>query len=1111
MNIARVSVSRPVLVSMRIAALILFGLVCATKLPLDLLPNISIPTVAVVTQWPNVSPEEMETEITRPVEEAVSTAPNMYSVTSSSVEGISTVRVQFNWGTDIGQAAVDTLQLVEKATSKFPTGDPTLQTPTVYKYDPSQLPIQIYAVTGINDPVKLRMVLDNEITPIVESAAGVASATDTGGSERAILVNVDPMKMRAENVSLTQIENRIMQENINLPAGIAKESNTEYTIRTLGWFTNPNQIAQIPIATVNGAPISIGDVAKVEDSHQEDRIYTRMNGKDAVGMIILKQSAANTVDTAKAVEQKIQTTVHQLYPELKFNLVYDQSQFIVDSVNDLKLSAVIGGSLAILILLIFLRNVRSTMVVAFSIPTSIISTFTLMYAFGFTLNTMSLGGLALATGLIVDDAVVVLENIFRHIERDGKRPMEAAVTGTMEIMSAVVSSTFTVIVVFIPLFLIKGQSGEMFAQFAIVVIFSLLVSLLDACTVVPMLASRLIKEGDQHSGEHVVDGLPQVQEAKPDAKPHGSLLDKIFYQCGLAFDTLDHNYRNGLNWAIRHRIQVIGIAVGVTLLSLLLAPQIGTEMMPTTDSGDFSMTIKMPPGTALSQTNTIMQQVEGIVEKDPDVQTSFSATGTNLSLSGNSTSLNPNVGAEMVKLKDSRKLSTVDNMAFLRKQTSKITGARVLYTQTDLVSTILTGGNTNVEVDIFGDDLGTLYSTAMDLLPKLSAIPGFEGVDVNWQDSLPELQWDVDREKALEFGVTFTDIANAINTESNGFQAGYYQENGYEYPIYVQEPEQYRKTEAELLETPITPSLPTTADTTDNNGGTMGSAASSGITGGDVLLMQVAKPDYTWGPSQVTRLNRMRYIAISGQPQNRSESDIEADITKVMNSSPLPHGYRWDWGLTQQRRADEFGGLGLSLFLAIGLIYILLASQFESFVHPLTVLASVPLSAIGVILALFITGRHFGLTAFIGLLMLVGIVVKNGILLVDYTNLLRSRGLDRTTAILQAAPTRLRPILMTASAAILGMMPQAIGLGKGSETNAPMATAVIGGLATSTFLTLFVVPIVYTLFDDLARKMRHSDMDLMPPTLVEPDIETGDHGDGDIEKLPARTSEETKR
>ena len=1077
MNIARLSVTRPVAVTMRIAALVLLGAVCATKLPLDLLPNVSMPIVSVNTSWPNVAPEEIETQVTRPIEEAVSAAPNMYQVSSSSTEGSSSVRVQFRWGTDVGQAAVDVLQLVERARQRFPT-DPTLQTPIVYKFDPSQLPIMIYGVSGEANAVKLRSTLDNEITPLLESADGVASAVVTGGTTRAIVVDVDPIKLRAYNLAITDVSKRIIAENVNEPAGIAKESATEFTIRSLGWFKNPAEIAKVPITSVNGQTITVGDVAKVSDASQEVRLFTRLNNNPAVGIIISKQSGANTVTTAKSVEEKIEQ-IKKLYPSLHFEMAYDQSEFIQNSVDDLKLNAIIGGCLAVLVLLFFLRNVRSTLVVALSIPTSIVSTFALLYVCGFTLNTMSLGGLALATGLIADDAVVVLESIFRHIEKHGKRPMEAAVSGSTEIMSAVVASTMTVIVVFIPMFLVKGQAGQMFAQFALVVIFSIAVSLLDATTVVPMLASRLVKEDELHRMDHPEDaGRPRTR------------TERVFDVFGRWLDNLDASYRNGLTWAIKHRIIVIGIAAAVTLFSFLLIPQIGTELMPATDSGDFQVRVKMPPGTALSTTDATMQRIEHTISSNPNVATSFAAAGTNLSLRGTSTTTQANVGAVMVKLKDSRKEGTLDVIADLRKKTAGIAGARVSINQTDIVSNIISGGNQNVEVDIFGSDLTTLYQQAQVVMDKMKKVPGLEGVDVNWQESSPEMQWEVDRDKALRFGVSFSDVADTLNTATNGDVSGYYQEDGFQYPIVVQMPESVRKTQSALEYMPITPSLtPQTSTITTPSMGAVTNTA-----GRDVLLMQVAHPVFRNGPSEITRINRQRYIAISGQPQGRSAGDIQADVEKQMATVKLPRGYYWDWGTTQKQRVDEFSGLGVAVLLAIGLIYILLAAQFESFVHPLTVLASVPLSAVGVILALFLTGRAFGLTAFIGLLMLVGIVVKNGILLVDYTNVLRSRGLDRTTAVLQAGPTRMRPILMTASAAILGMLPLAIGIGKGSETQAPMATAIIGGLMTSTFLTLFIVPIIYTLFDDLARKMRRSDRDLMPPVLVDPDIEVGDHG-----------------
>ena len=1050
MNLARGSVLRPVAVIMRIAALVLLGAVCLTKLPVDLLPNVSIPTVSIITQWPNVAPEEIESQVTRPIEEAVSAAPNVSTVQSTSNDGISTVRVQFAWGTDVGQAAIDVLQVVEKARQRFPT-DPTLQTPIVYKYDPSQLPILIYAVSGESDSVKLRTELDNEISPIIESANGVASAVVTGGNDRAILVNVDPAKLLAYHVSMAQVSQRIGQENQNDPAGIGLQSKTEYTIRALGWFTSPAQIAQVPLSSVNGRTITIGDVATVVDADQEPRLFTRLNGNPAAGLIVSKQSSANTIDTAKAVQVKLKD-VEKRYPGLHFELAYDQSQYIANSINDLKVNAALGGVLAVLILLFFLRNVRSTLVVALSIPISIISTFALLYVCGFTLNTMSLGGLALATGLIADDAVVVLENIYRHFDRDKMRPAEAAIAGANEIFSAVIASTITIIVVFLPLLLIKGQAGQMFTQFALVVIFSILVSLLDATTVVPMLASRLIKER-------------QPGDASLDAE--GGSSKGLFGVFGRWFGAMDHSYRRGLGWAIHHRIVVVSLALGITALSFLLIPQIGSELLPQTDSGNLQVNVKLPPGTALADTNRLMRQIEQLVLANPNVATVFSSAGSNLTLSGTSAALNGNQGALQVRLKDKRTESTQQIVQDLHQKLAQVPGGRVSVSAVDVVSRVLTGGDSNIEVDIYGPDLKTLSQLGAQATGKMKAVTGLSNVDVNWQDTSPEIQWQIDRELASQQGVTFQDVAGTINTATNGNTASYYQENGYQYAIVVEVAPDQRRTTSQLATLPVYPS------------------ANSATTHA-VLLEQVAHPIVASGPASITRQDRQRYIAVTGTPLGRSAGDLQGDVSKVMAGVKLPLGYYWDWGYSQKQQAQEFSGMGLAIGLAIGLIYMLLAAQFESFVHPLTILCSVPVSAVGVLLALFLTGRHFGLTALIGMLMLVGIVVKNGILLVDYTNLLRRQGLSRDEAVLRAGPTRLRPILMTSSAAILGMIPIALALGKGSETNAPMATVVIGGLLTSTFLTLFVVPTVYTLFDDLGRRFRKDDRDFAPPTLVEP-------------------------
>lgn len=1061
MRIAEFSVKRPVTVVMRIAALVLLGAICLIRLPIDLLPKVSIPTVVVSTSWPNVAPEEMETTITRPLEQAVSSATNLLEVDSTTTQGQSSVRIQFNWGTDIGQAAVEVLQLVQRARTNFPS-DPTLGQPLVFKYDPSTLPIMVFSVSGESNAIKLRTVLDNDISPIIESANGVAAATVTGGQQRAIIIDVDPIKLQAYGIPLQQVSSRIVAENINLPAGIAKQGSTEYTIRSVGYLNTTAEAADIPVGVYKNSIVTLGMVAKVSDSHQETRIITRLNGKQSAGLIITKQTDANTVSTAQNVLEKIKQA-NKLYPNLKFNLVYDQAGFIQNSIDDLKNTAIIGGLLAILILMMFLRNFRSTMVVALSIPISIVSTFALLYFCGFTLNTISLSGLALATGLIVDDAVVVLENIFRHIERYKRNATDAAISGTTEILSAVVASTLTVMIVFLPLFMIKGQSGQTYTQFALVVIFSIAVSLLDATTVVPMLASRLIKEEEVEEEVH-----PELRAQR--GKKTGPVT-RIFDWFGDKFNKMDASYHKGLNWALHHRLLVLGGAIGITAASFLLLPLIGSEMLPATDSGNFTVNLKLPVGSAFSNTNDTMKVVEQHLLANPDIEAVFTASGSNLSIRGTSTTAIGYQAGAIVRLKDNRKHSTQEVIKSVQKDLGRLPGIRALVTPYDLVTQVLTGGASNMEVDVFGNDQVQVMAKAKEVMEKLRQIPGLQSVDLGVQDATPEIQWKVDRKKAQQLGVSFTDIANALTTATSGTLSSYYQEKGFQYPIYVQVPESSRKTVPELLSLPLTPSA---------KGGTTPNKA--------ILLGQVATPIVTVGPNQLTRIDRRRFIAVTGRVQERPDSEVQADIQSTLDKMDFPSGMTWQFGLAQQRNKDEFSGLGSAIFLAVALIYMLLASQFESFIYPLVVLTSVPLCALGVLLALFISGKAFGLTAFIGLLMLIGIVVKNGILLVDYTTQLRGKGMPRDEAILLASPTRLRPILMTSCAAVLGMLPLAIGLGKGSETQQPLAIAVVGGLTTSTMLTLFIVPIVYTLFDDLARRLRKDPRDLYPPTPVEPKV-----------------------
>jgi len=474
MNIGKFSVTRPVAVTMRIAALVLLGLICLQRLPIDLLPRIQIPTISVGVNWPNTPPEDMEVQITRPIEESVSTVQGISLVSSTSQLGTSNVKVQFNYGADLNQAALDVIQAVQRAQGKFPS-DPTISVPTVLKFDPDSLPILNYGITGDPDLVHLRDVLTNQISPVIEGASGVAQVTISGGYDRSIIVNVDPNKLQSFGITMANVSSRLQQENISLPAGSAKEGNTQYNIRSVGYFNSPSEIPLMPLATINGQIVTLGQVATVTDATQDIQYYTYVNGEPGIGLSVQKQADANTVETANNVKAQI-ASIQARYPNLHFRTAYDQSQFVQDSITDLKQTAVVGGVLAILIITFFLRNLRSTFVVALSIPVSIISTFSLLYFCGFTLNTISLSGLALASGLIVDDAIVVLENIYRHIERDKQRAADAAVTGTQEIIPAVLASTFTVMIVFLPLLLVKGQTGQTFTQFALVVIFSITVS-----------------------------------------------------------------------------------------------------------------------------------------------------------------------------------------------------------------------------------------------------------------------------------------------------------------------------------------------------------------------------------------------------------------------------------------------------------------------------------------------------------------------------------------------------------------------------------------------------------------------------------------------------------
>lgn len=1026
MDIAEISVKRPVATWMRILIFVLLGAIAYTQLPVELLPNVNRPAIYVTTQWEGVAPEDLEVQITRPVEDAVATVPGMVSVDSETTEGRSRVSVEFGPRQNMAQAALDVLQQVQRAQRSFPQDDPTLQAPEIRGFDPNSIPILVMGVTGIDDPVKLRTVLEEEVKPILESADGVGTVDVNGGLERAIMVRFEPQTLLAHSLTSDDLVQALRSENRNVQAGTAYIGNQELLVRSYGWIEDVEQLRYVPVRTPNGDTVALGTLATITDSHREAANIRRLNGRPAGSLDVQKQAEANTVSTVDAIKQKIEE-VERARPELKIAVVYNQAEFVSRSVYSLQEAALLGGFLAMSVVFFFLRNFRSTLVVATSIPVSIISTFSILWLNGYTLNTMSLVGLAVATGLIVDDAVVVMENCYRKMEFEGLKPREAAILGTRQIVSAVISSTVTIIVVFFPLLLVPGQTGQMFEQFAVVVIVSMLFSSFDALTAVPMLCST-----------YIIDPKEQKKTEK-------SFWSAHFERWGRWQDTWDEIYRDSLEKALKRPWLPIGGALGVTLISLVLIPFLGFEFMPRSDTGTLRMRLRMPEGTALEETNLAMKKAEAILAAHPSVKSYLTSVGQGTGRGGGGSRDSGEAWIALVP--KSERISANGIVGQLGKEFGQIPAARIVAFNMDVVSWLIRGGGggDGVQVNIFGPDLDVLDRLSDEFITILSALPGLGDIRSEAGDPKPEIRWVIDRAKAIRLGLSFSQISEAIQTASDGTIASYMQADGRRAPIVVQLPESSRRSPTELR------SLTVSADVEGE------SSSASGI-----QLRQVATAQTALGFPTINRLGRQRYTALVSDGRGRAVSDIKADIEAALAEVDLPDGYRWDWSQSMKNEGQEFNRLAFAAVLAVVLIYMVLCIQFEDLIVPLSIMLTVPLCISGVILAIFLTAVPFSIMAGVGALLLIGIAVKNGILLIENTLQSRDAGLSREDALLKACPERLRPIFITAFSAILAMVPVAL---KG-ELEAPMAVAVIGGLLASTMMTLLVVPSAYLILDD---------------------------------------------
>jgi len=1020
MRISRFAVHRPIFTIMVTLIVIILGGVSLIRLPIDLMPDITYPTLSISTTYENASPEEIEELVTHPVEEAMSAVPGVEEVSSISAEGVSNVRVTFAWGTDLDAAANDIRDRLDRVVPRLPDD---AERPILRKFDLASFPILILGAAGNLDPIQMRRIIDDQVKYRLERVPGVAAVDVWGGLDREIHVSLYPDKIKALGLPLDQILSRIREENINVPAGTIDRGNYEVMIRTRGEYTSLNELENIVVAIREGVPIQLMDIASVEDSWQKVTRIVRINGKPGIRLSMNKQPGTNTVQVAQGALREVEKINHDI-PQINLMPIIDTSDYIQRSITNVGYSAFYGGFLAILVLLLFLRNIRSTAIIATAIPISVIATFALIYFGGFTLNIMTIGGLALGVGMLVDNAIVVLENIFRLREAGGGLE-EAAMSGSDEVTSAIIASTLTTLAVFLPLVFIRGMSGVMFKQFSFVVGFSLLCSLGVALTVVPMLAAKIL------------------HPTAPGGRGERTWAQRIQLGSSRIFIRLEDGYKHLLHVALDHRTLVVAAGVLMLLASLALIPLVGVELMPNTDEGEVRVDAEMEVGTRLEMVDKSFKTIESIVK-----DTVFEIKNMEAYVGGRSwRGTGSHTGRMRIALKpqEQRSRSSEEIAGVLRRKLLNIPGLTIR-TRVGQGLFLLRMGTTDldrVQVEIRGYDLEVAEALAERVKGVVESVEGVTDSRVSRESGSPEELIIVDRLKAADMKLTVSQIANMLQTVLSGTHAGNYREAGDEYKILVKLKDAERLNFREILDLTLT-----------------------NASAQPVVLRNVVQVRPRSGPVRIERKDQERIITVSANISGRDMGSIVADMREELRSVPVPRGFSIVFGGDYEEQQKAFRELLLGLVLALMLVYMVMACLYESLRDPFVVMFSVPLAAIGVIVMLFLTKTTFNIQSFIGCIMLGGIVVNNAILLVDHTNLLRRRdGIPLREAIEEAGRRRFRPILMTALTTIFGLIPLALGLGEGGEAQAPMARAVIGGLLSSTLITLVFVPTVYSIIE----------------------------------------------
>ena len=1028
MSIPRFAIQRPVMMSMISAIIILLGGISLTRLPVDLLPDISLPTINVRVNYAGVGPLEMEELVTRPLEQQLSAVSGLQQMNSTSSEGNSQIRLNFTWGHDLNEAMDDIRTRIDRVRGRLPDdADP----PVIQKFDPNQAPILGLAVESLDgslDRVELRELAEQTLSPRLERVNGVAAVTVNGGLRRQIHVELSREKTTALDLSVDRVVNVLQTENQNIPIGEIYRGDRAFLLRSQGQFENLDQIGNLVVLTKAGVPIYLKDIADITDSTEDVRSVLRINGRPGVRLQVTKQSGTNTVEIARGVRAEIER-INREVPGIKLMLLDDSAKFIERAISAVSEHVMIGSVLVILIIFLFLRSPRSTLIVATSIPISVVGTFALLYFAGMTLNTMTFGGLALGVGMVVDAAIVVLENAYRHMEHHGKDRMTASIEGSEEVWSAILASILTHIAVFVPLLFLTGISSVMFRQLSVVVVFSLAMSLFVAVTLVPVLCSKLLK-------------LP------PPLNQRKGLMGRVSAFSERALDNLDNAYRRLLHTSLNHRPTVVGIAAASVVAAAVIFPTLPTEFATQADEGQVNVNVELALGTRIEITDPVLRRVEEAINQLVPEATAVIVNAGQGGFGGGSVNRgNINI---LLTPKDERTRSSEQIAQDLRRQLSGIPGVvtRANAAGGNNFNRLFSGGyggGGRLSLEIRGENLDDSRRVAQSLKDLLDNTPGIADSRLGRDEGRPELAVRIDRAKAALLGVSATMLANTIRTNVSGTQAALFREAGREYPIIVRLRESERQ------------------DVNDVDNVLVSTA------GGVVMQAKnLMRIDDAVGPTQIQRKNQQRINFVSAEPEttlSEAVTAVQQRLPQVMET--LPKDFSVGFGAEVEQQAEAFNQLRMVLILALVLVYAVMASQYESLRDPFIIMFSVPTAAIGVVLALKLTGTAFNMQAYIGIIMLAGIVVSNGILLVDYTNILRRRdGLPLREAVELAGRTRLRPILMTSIATALGLVPMSLGIGEGSEIQVPLARVVIGGLTTSLLITLVLVPTVYTIFEE---------------------------------------------